>query len=188
MDVIEDAAPGTFDKVVPYVADFSYRRYGRWGVTWDDIAQELWLYIHGPGKKHIDKWVADDEWFRVVRALFGVAKQYALNEKAALSGYDFNDLAWYSPEKLAELVPLALAANWDGMSTDGDAETGGRGNVDPAEGGNLLAMVMDVRRAVRGMEDLSFDPETEAGMHNLQTLCGRLGGEFPSAPGYRRRK
>lgn len=178
----------TIEDRIPIVAAQVASRYHRF-VDKDDVAQELRVYAMGEGKPHLDKFVSEGEEFRVQRALYGAGKQYAEREKAAQSGYSFEDVAWYSPEKLADLIPLALSDGWEGLTGQGD-ETAGYGSTDGREGGTLLAMVADVRRAISrsGLprHTASYDPDTELGTSNLQALADQLGGEFPDAPGYGR--
>jgi hypothetical protein len=178
-DFIDDAARHAVNTTYPRFADYTDRA---------DVEQEVRLYVLGDGAKHIAKWVADDEKFRITRALCGVARQYCEREKAARSGYSFDDIAWYSPEKLAELVPLALSAQFDGLTGDTD-QSSAYGSTDGAEGGTLLAMIADVRRALGQANDWAnasdFDPETDVGLERLTALADRLGGEFPGAPSYR---
>lgn len=173
------------------VAALTYGNFRRW-VTADDVEQELRLYaLVPPGSRQFTKWAEqeDGEW-RTMRALFGAARQYAEREKAVQSGYEVEDVAWYSPSKLAALIPLALDPNWDGLTGE-DEEPGQPGGSAPAfEGGTLLAMVADVRAALGSAMDWAtvqdFALDDELGMERLVGLADKLGGEFPDAPGYRR--
>lgn len=174
---IEDRIPTVAREVAA-----GYRRY----VEPADVYQELMAYVFGDGKKALEKLVKEGDEFRIQRALYGAAKQFCEREKAAQSGYSFDDVAWYSPVKLADLIPLALDPEWDGLTGEGD-EASGFGAVDGREGGTLLAMVADVRRVLgTGWSVSRFNPETESGLANLEWLADRLGGEFPESPGYQR--
>lgn len=175
------------DSAIRHAAKDTHNRFRRFA-DYDDIYNEVWVYAHGDGKRKIDKWIAADERFRIIRALCGAARQYSEQEKAHKTGYHVDDVAWYSPEKLADLVPLALDPTWDAISGAGD-ETAGYGSTDGAEGGTLLAMVIDVRRALKSTrlsEYENYDPLDEDGMRNLDRLADYLGGEYPDAPGYGR--
>lgn len=176
----------TLTNRIPQIAGKTYAKFSRF-VDRDDVEQELRIYLLGDGRRHIQKWIDDGDEFRVMRAMFGAARQFCEREKAAKSGYSFEDVAWYSPSKLATLIPLALNPGWDGLSGEGD-DTAAFGSTDGREGGTLLAMVADVRRVVGSHHFTvgSFDPETEDGLANLEWLADRLGGEFPGAPGYGR--
>jgi hypothetical protein len=60
-------------------------------------------------------------------------------------GYDPDDQFWYSRKLVAELLPLAVYGPEPPARGLTDSP-GGKG--DPAEGGNMLAMILDVRRAL----------------------------------------
>lgn len=155
----------------------------------DDVRQELAVYAYGEGRKHIAKWYAADEKHRVYLALFGVANQYGETQKAAASGYEFQDLAWYAPDKLRDWLPFALDPAWDGLS--GERDGGGR-QSSGREGGTLLAMVADLRSALRACPAAAHavtppcDDHSEEYHGGLVALADWLGGEYPSAPGYQR--
>lgn len=175
-----------FDRegVKRHVAKTAAKTYAEW-TTQEDLLQELHTYDIANSRR-IEKWLDGGETFRVFRAYFGVAKQFAEREKAAQSGYHFEDVAWYDPTRLADIVPLAMNSRWDGLT----GEMGDAGQpvakVAGSEGGTLLAMVLDVRRVLRGTKFLAtdFDPSTTEGMSRLQWLCVQLGGEYPVAEGY----
>lgn len=171
------------------VAGKTHARFTRF-TSLDDVTQEVRLYILGEGRPHLEKMLtAEGGEFRAMRALYGVARQFCEREKAVKSGYSFEDVAWYSPTKLVDLIPLALNTRWDGITGEGD-ETASFGSTDGREGGTLLAMVADIRRALGSSggawKVTDFDPETEYGQFNLEWLADRLGGEWPEAPGYGR--
>lgn len=176
------------DRGIRYVSSKSAGRYKRW-VSEEDLIQELHLFVLDKGRRDIDKAVSDGDRSRTLRTLFGHARRYAETEKAAQSGYAFEDIAWYDPTKLATLIPMALDPCWDGLVGESD-QVGGHTHTDGREGGNLLAMVIDVRIALGSTMDWAkpsdFDPDTDLGMERLAKLADRLGGEFPNSPGYQR--
>lgn len=165
----------TVSRFAKIAAIDTYRRYAQY-VDKDDLLSEIHVYMFGDGRRHIAKWSQDPEdgEYRVKRALYAVAKLYCENEKAARCGYHPDDVAWYSPGNLVDLIPLATDPEFDGHHAGDDGE--GRGKGPANEGGNLLAMVMDVRRAVARV---GTDPDQVAEF---------LGGDYPSAPGYHRRR
>lgn len=171
-------------KVISHVAKQAARTYGQW-TTYDDLLQEIHTYQLA-NVKRLEKWLAAGETFRIFRAYFGVAKQYGEREKAAQSGYRFEDVAWYDPLRLEDIIPLAMNPGWDGLTGErGDAEMPGA-RVTGSEGGTLLAMVLDVRRVLSGKKFLvtDFDSSTPEGRGRLEWLCVQLGGEYPAAEGY----
>ena len=183
-----DTSQYTDGQLVEFVAAHTHARYKKW-VDLEDIRQELWTYQLGEGGKYFKRWHEKGQHYRVKLALFGAAKQYCEAEKAARSGYSFDDIAWYAPENLAWLVELAFDPQFDGHIQAEHERTGGKKSTGP-EGGTILAMVADVRRVLDNqMKDYrleDFDewaPEAEG---NLRKLADWLGGEFPNSPGYQR--
>lgn len=174
-------------KMVSHVAKAGAARYADW-VDHSDVYQDLWIYAFTSNRKQLLKWQLAGEKFRLMRALFGAVKQYAETEKAAQSGYEFADVAWYSPDKLADLIPLALNREWDGMTGDEAEEGMPESQTLGREGGNLLAMVCDIRRVIdkEPARYGGWEKDTANGDANLEWLADRLGGEFPEAPGYSR--
>jgi DNA-directed RNA polymerase specialized sigma24 family protein len=78
------------------------------------------------------------------------AERYARKEKAVRSGYQPGDEAFYQSATLAKLLPFVIASVLDGtvlepaqeMILDGQP----RGSSSPAEGGALLATLMDIKQ------------------------------------------
>lgn len=168
-----------------YVARVRHSTHGSF-VDIDDLRSELNTYALGVGRRRLEGWLQDeDEAHRVDRALFARATIYCETAKAEQSGYKFGDLAWYSPDNLATLVPLALDPTFDGITGENEDIGMPRAASDGGEGNNLLAMVVDIRRVLpSGAFASDYDPETEVGMDHLEQLSQKLGGEYPDAPGY----
>jgi len=182
-----------FDDEILRTADYVTNRlagpYKKW-TTPDDIRQHIHQYAYGGGKKHLAKWLADGEPHRVVLAFYAVARQHCEKEKAAASGYEVTDLAWYSPENVAKWLPLALDPAWDGTNDVTDETEFTSGRTPAFEGGSLLATVADVRGALRACPDAAFtvrhdSDDAEAMAEACAKLSRWLGGEYPAAPGYR---
>lgn len=73
------------------------------------------------------------------------AERAARRAKAAMVGYELGDEYFYTPEIIVALLKT-MWANSDTLIVDNDMEVGRRGSHDPAEGPDLPAMLMDVRR------------------------------------------
>lgn len=165
--------------------------YTQW-TTEEDIYQHLAAAAYGKEHDRLLRWIEKDEWFRVSKTLFGWAKHYAEREKATKTGYNFDDVAWYTPARLRDLIPLAVDPTWDGLSGEtGTPETRDRHATGYHESGGLLTMIVDCRRALEARPDaahvLSFAGEDTVEYHDaLVLLADHLGGEFPKAPGYAR--
>lgn len=146
--------------IVSSVVKAIFPFYGKY-VEFEDISQDIWLYRLGAGKKTIDRYAAAGNGKAIAATFRSVARRYCEIEKAARSGYEYRDVAWYTPSQVEDLLPLALDPGWDAI----DAAAGDGG--DKAEYGTLLAMVMDVRRAI------------SAGWVSAQGISKFLGGEKP---------
>ena len=88
-----------------------------------------------------------------------VAERYARKEKARKAGYKVGDEAFYDTSTIAQLIPFIIASVVEGtvleqaqeMINDGTP----RKQSTPAEGGNLLAILIDLKKAYLklGQED-----------------------------------
>jgi hypothetical protein len=184
-EIPADADKWTIDKAIGFVAATKHRRYRQWTER-EDITQELWVYALSGGKPHFDRWFATGDTHRVLLALHGAAKRYCEREKAYKSGYDPEDVEWYEPESVAALVPLALDPLFDGRVEEESPDTPRR-RSDLSEGGTLVAMVVDVRKAIAATGVTgSYDPNDVVGKRNLEALAAWLGWR-PYTPGYERR-
>lgn len=141
--------------LAPSVAKSVANRYGKW-VERDDVKQECILWAMGrtewvneqlnepdtEKRKHNEQKLA----WQMMRH----AERYARKEKAARSGYQPGDEAFYQSATLAKLLPFVIASILDGtvlepaqeMILDGQP----KGSSSPAEGGALLATLMDIKQ------------------------------------------
>jgi len=140
--------------LAPSVARSIFNRYGKW-VDRDDIKQEciVWAMsrtawvneqLNEPDtekRKHNEQKLA----WQMARH----AERYARREKAIRSGYQPGDEAFYQIATLATLLPFVIASVLDGtvlepaqeMILDGQP----KGSSSPAEGGALIATLMDIK-------------------------------------------
>lgn len=153
--------PVVYD-LAPSVAGTIYRRYKAY-VERDDIKQECMAWaitrnayiteqLNEPNeerRKHNEQ--------RIAYQMRRVAERYARKEKASKSGYQTADEAYYESATIGQLLPFVIASVLDGtvleqaqqMVQDGQP----KGKSSPAEGGNLLAMLIDMKRAYLLLED-----------------------------------
>ena len=114
-----------------------------WALTRTSWIDELMLEPNDDKRKHNEQ--------RIAYQMRRVAERYARKEKASKSGYQITDEAYYETLMLGQLLPFVIASVIDGtvleqaqeMIRDGQP----RGSSSPAEGGNLLASLMDIKRA-----------------------------------------
>lgn len=84
------------------------------------------------------------------------AERFARKEKAAKSGYHISDEVYYESFTLGQLLPFVIASIVDGtvleqaqeMIMDGQP----KGSSSPAEGGNILASLLDIKKGYLQLE------------------------------------
>ena len=141
--------------IVPSVVATIHNRYHSF-VEKDDLKQEClkWAITRSD---YINEQLAEPDTkkrqhneARVAYQMRRVAERYARLEKAARSGYNITDEAYYESATLAQLLPFVIASVLDGtvleqaqeMIRDGQP----KGSSSPAEGGNLLAVLVDIKK------------------------------------------
>lgn len=147
--------PSLYD-IVPTVAQTIQRRYKTF-VEKDDVKQEClkWALTRADylaqqlSEEDVKKRQHNEH--RIAWQMLRVAERYARREKATKSGYHTSDEAYYESATLAQLLPFVIASVLDGtvleqaqeMIRDGQP----KGSSSPAEGGNLLAVLVDIKKA-----------------------------------------
>ena len=152
--------PVVYD-LVPSVAGTIYRRYKNY-VERDDIKQECmaWAmtrtaYITEQLNEPNEERRRHNEQ-RIAYQMRRVAERYARKEKASKSGYQTTDEAYYESAGIGQLLPFVIASVIDGtvleqvqqMVQDGQP----KGKSSPAEGGNLLATLIDIKRGYLSLD------------------------------------
>ena len=168
---------------VTKAANWTARRYSDYGVEFDDVAQEIRMWIFAGGEKKIRKWLksSPQQTTRIYLSMLDVARGYAEKQKADQSGYKIEDVQWYSIPLLIDLLPMAFDPTFTGESNTDENNTYTKGRRPPQEGNNLLVMVIDVRAALEQAAPwvrsaLRRNPqEPEA----LSQLLSELGGSRP---------
>ena len=159
-----DINPAIFE-MVPSVSYAVHRQFRQW-VERDDVKQECmqWALIR---TEYINSQLSEPDTDKrrhneqkLAWQMSRAAERYCRKEKAAKSGYQLGDEAYYQTFIVGQLLPFVIASVLDGtvleqaqdMVRDGQP----KGTSSPAEGGNLLAMLLDIKR---GYEQL--DAETQ---------------------------
>ena len=147
--------PSVYD-IVPTVAQTIHNRYKSFTER-DDIKQEClkWALTR---TDYLTEQLSEEDVkkrqhneHRIAWQMLRVAERYARREKATRSGYHTSDEAYYESATLAQLIPFVIASVLDGtvleqaqeMIRDGQP----KGSSSPAEGGNLLAVLVDIKKA-----------------------------------------
>lgn len=152
----------TIEDLVPAVANSIARKFKGW-VDKQDVKQELYLwaivrqdqYLDQLNEENKDKREHNER--RLAFQMRRIAEKYARKEKARKAGYHPSDEAFYDTTTIAQLMPHILASVIEGtvleqaqeMINDGQP----RKQSAPAEGGNLLAILIDVKRSYLKLEE-----------------------------------
>lgn len=115
------------------------RAYRPW-TTVADISQHLWAWATA-NESRIDEYLKVEGGDKAVRAaLHQEARKYAIKERAAVSGYNAEDLAWYTPTALKKILPDVFdEQDW------------------PADSGDRLASIIDVKTALGKLPKDTYD-------------------------------
>jgi len=157
---VTEINPAIYD-IVPSIARVVHNQYNKW-VERDDIKQECmqWALMRA---EYINEQLAVEDTTerrhneqKIAWQMKRVAERYARKEKAVKSGYQIADEAYYQTGMLAQLLPFVIASVLDGtvleqaqeMIRDGQP----KGSSSPAEGGNLLAMLIDIKKCYEELE------------------------------------
>lgn len=146
--------------LVPAMANSIVRRFKSY-VELDDVKQECLAWATSRAA-YINEQLREDHperkqnEQRVAWQMRRVAERYARKEKAAKGGYHISDEAYYESATVAQLLPFVIASIIDGtvleqaqeMIRDGQP----KGSSSPAEGGNLLATLFDIKNAYIKLE------------------------------------
>lgn len=157
--------PSLYD-IIPSVVKTVYRRFKPFTEE-SDIKQECYLFAaakHNHFKDLLDepdleKRKANER--RVGWQIKRVAERYARKEKAAKVGYQIGDEAFYETTTIAQLLPFVISS----ILTNKPLEQGQQLVDDgqpkkpsaPAESGNFLAILIDIKRAYQLLEEEDRD-------------------------------
>lgn len=151
----------TFYELVPSVSYVIVRKFKGWVET-DDIKQECYLWAIGRGQQFTDLLnepepnKREQNEKRIAYQMRRMGERFARKQKAAKAGYHTSDEAYYDTTTIAQLIPFVIASVIDGtvleqaqeMINDGQP----RKQSTPAEGGNLLAILIDIKKAFIKLE------------------------------------
>jgi DNA-directed RNA polymerase specialized sigma24 family protein len=157
---VSELNPAVYD-IVPSIARVVHNQYNKY-VERDDIKQECIQWALSRVQYINEQLEVEDTTERrhneqkIAWQMKRVAERYARKEKAVKSGYQLADEAYYQTGMLAQLLPFVIASVLDGtvleqaqeMIRDGQP----KGSSSPAEGGNLLAMLIDIKKCYEELE------------------------------------
>ena len=150
------------DDLVPSVVTIVHRRYRKY-VDRADLTQEAYawvmarvVYFNGLLEDENDA-VRLINQKRIAFQMRRAIERYARKEKAARSGYQTNDESFYDTVTIAQLLPYVIASvvndtaieQAQNLINDGTP----RKPAAPAEGGNLLATLIDIKRSYESLDE-----------------------------------
>ena len=154
------------DDLVPSVVTTIYRRFRAYTER-ADLLQEAWAFVLSRAE-HFNEVLSEEnevqrKWnekkiaWQMRRAL----ERYARKEKASKSGYHLNDEAYYDTVTIAQLLPFVIKSFISDTALEQSQVLLNDGTPRkpsaPAEGGNLLAMLVDIKKAYEKLDKYDQD-------------------------------
>jgi RNA polymerase sigma factor (sigma-70 family) len=154
------------DDLVPSVVTTIYRRFRAYTER-ADLLQEAWAFVLSRAE-HFNEVLSEEnevqrKWnekkiaWQMRRAL----ERYARKEKASKSGYHLNDEAYYDTVTVAQLLPFVIKSFISDTALEQSQVLLNDGTPRkpsaPAEGGNLLATLVDIKKAYEKLDKYDQD-------------------------------
>lgn len=118
----------------------------------EDLVQHVALWWYQVDTRWLAEYVTDDTPSRLRRAIFRTARAAAERERMQAGPAEVFDQARYRAAELLQMIPVALDPG--GLPGDNTIhEDGPRAHGNLAEGGDLLAALLDVRAALDWLTD-----------------------------------
>ncbi len=152
--------------IVFSVARTIFSRYRNF-VEREDVVQECWSWYYSRAE-HFNQLLSEENTVqrvinekRMAWQMKRHAERYARREKATRSGYKLTDEAFYDTVVIAQLLPHVIASVVDNtvleqaqnLINDGQPKK----QSAPAEGGNLLATLIDIKKAYLKLDVMDKD-------------------------------
>ena len=152
--------------IVFSVARSIFSRYRNF-VEREDVVQECWSWYYSRAE-HFNQLLSEESTVqrvinekRMAWQMKRHAERYARREKATRSGYKLTDEAFYDTVVIAQLLPHVIASVVDNtvleqaqnLINDGQPKK----QSAPAEGGNLLATLIDIKKAYLKLDVVDKD-------------------------------
>lgn len=151
----------SFYDIVPSVANVICNRFKGW-VTKEDVVQECWLWAVARNSHFLDQLNEPDTQQRqqnerrIGYQMRRAAERYARKEKAAKAGYQTNDEAYYEVTTIAQLLPFVIQSVIHGTALHQAQDLVDDGQPRkpsiPAESGNFIAILIDIKKAYELLE------------------------------------
>ena len=149
------------DDLVPSVVTTIHRRFRAYTER-GDLLQEAWAFVLSRAE-HFNEVLSDEnevqrKWNekKVAWQIRRNLERYARKEKATKSGYQINDEAYYDTVTIAQLLPFVIKSFVSDTALEQSQILVNDGTprkpAAPAEGGNLLAMLVDIKKAYEKLD------------------------------------
>lgn len=149
------------DDLVPSVVTTIHRRFRAYTER-GDLLQEAWAFVLTRAD-NFNQLLSDEnevqrKWNekRVAWQIRRCLERYARKEKATKSGYYLNDEAYYDTVTISQLLPFVIKSFISDTALEQSQilinDGTPRKPSAPAEGGNLLAMLVDIKKAYEKLE------------------------------------
>ena len=172
------------DEVIASVVTVTFRRYRKF-VERIDLKQEAYTFVYAKAEQFNESLAIDNEiqrGFNEKKIAWQIKRhleRYARKEKATKSGYQTNDEAFYDTVTISQLLPHVISSivndtaleQAQNMINDGTP----RKPSAPAEGGNLLAILIDIKKSY---EMLDKDDQEILRLRYHDNLTLELLGEY----------
>jgi DNA-directed RNA polymerase specialized sigma24 family protein len=125
------------------------RAYSAW-TSFPDVKQQLWLWATQNHEK-VTEYLAHPEGERIIRSILNQeARNYAIRERAMSSGYEFDDVAWYTVTAIKRVLPDVFDyEDWQTFEMKSD----GPSNKPAAWSGDKLATLIDIKAGLKALSD-----------------------------------
>ena len=157
---VTELHPALYD-ICDSVSSIITKRYRSW-VEPKDVSQECYAWALGRNEQFTEWLNEPDAESRVINEkriawqMRRAAERYARKEKAAKSGYQTGDETFYETTTVAQLLPYVITAVVTGTVLEQAQEMVNDGQPKkksvPSEGGNLLAILIDIKKAYLKLE------------------------------------
>lgn len=151
----------SLNDLVPSVVTTIHRRF-RAFTERGDLMQEAWAFVLSRAEQFNELLEIDNEvqrkWNekRIAWQIRRNLERYARKEKAVKSGYQINDEAYYDTVTIAQLLPFVIKSSVLDTALEQSQVLVNDGTPKkpsaPAEGGNLLAMLVDIKKAYEKLD------------------------------------
>lgn len=149
------------EDLVPSVVTTIHRRFRSYTER-SDLLQEAWAFVLSRAENFNELLAEEGEvqrkWNekRIAWQIRRNLERYARKEKASKSGYHLNDEAYYDTVTIAQLLPFVIKSFINDTSLEQSQILVNDGTprkpAAPAEGGNLLAMLVDIKKAYEKLD------------------------------------